>query len=304
MNKQRNRLLAAKHSYLEESSHGIAESSMALLETLLEAQQALPKNTLFDDDVFACACKKIDDQKTEARVIQDIGQLIVPSAETLATLGAKHLEILAESVNAVWTNLAPIVKPRPQPDYSVGFTPEAFTPDQLAKLSTINSKQLSGDKSLFMATEDLCFPFLACEAKSGSVPLDIADGQNAHSMTLAVRGVAELFRAVSREGEVDGQILAFSVSYNNRVVRIYGHYPVIDGETINYHRHLIHEFLFTGYNGKEKWTTYRFTRNIYDLWMPIHFRNICSALDQLPPDYQLDIPSLSATQEPQDSEKS
>jgi hypothetical protein len=46
-------------------------------------------------------------------------------------------------------------------------------------------------------------------------------------------------------------------------------------------------------DGKEKWTAYRFTKNVYDTWMPKHFENICSAIDQLPPDLNFDIPPLS-----------
>jgi hypothetical protein len=33
-------------------------------------------------------------RQNEARAVQDITRLIVPSAETLATFGAKHLEVL------------------------------------------------------------------------------------------------------------------------------------------------------------------------------------------------------------------
>lgn len=74
------------------------------------------------------------------------------------------------------------------------------------------------------------FPFLICEVKCGAIALDIADRQNAHSMTMAVRGIIELFRLVKREKELYREILAFLVSYNNRTVRIYGHYPVINGK--------------------------------------------------------------------------
>ena len=42
-----------------------------------------------------------------------------------------------------------------------------------------------------------------CEVKCGAAALDIADRQNAHSMTLAVRGIVELFRAVKREDKVN-----------------------------------------------------------------------------------------------------
>ena len=101
---------------------------------------------------------------------------------------------------------------------------------------------IAGDQSLFMATYYIYFPFLTCEVKCGAAALDIANRQNAYSMTLAVRGIVELFRAVDREDEVNRRILAFSVSYDHRSVRIYGHYPVIAEKDIHYYRHPIHDF--------------------------------------------------------------
>lgn len=64
-------------------------------------------------------------------------------------------------------------------------------------------------------------------------------------MTIAVGSVVELYEAVKREKELDREILAFSVSPDHRSVRIYGHYPVIDGEEVTYYRHPVHEFSFT-----------------------------------------------------------
>lgn len=150
-----------------------------------------------------------------------------------------------------------------------------------------------GDQSFFMATFYMYFPFLTCEVKCGAAALDIADRQNTHSMTVAVRAVTELFRAVKREDEVNWQILAFSISHDNRSAQIYGHYPVIDGKDIKYYRHPIHAFCFTALGGREKWTVYRLTTNIYDEWMPAHFEKICSAIDQLPSDLDFDVPLLS-----------
>jgi hypothetical protein len=144
-----------------------------------------------------------------------------------------------------------------------------------------------------MATYYMYFPFLTCEVKCGAAALDIADRQNAHSMTLAVRGIVELFRAVEREDEINRKILAFSVSHDHTSVRIYGHYPVIAGKDTKYYRHPIHKFDFTALDGQDKWTAYRFTKNVYDTWMPKHFENICSAIDQLPSDLDFDVPPLS-----------
>jgi hypothetical protein len=99
---------------------------------------------------------------------------------------------------------------------------------------------------------------------------------------MAVRGVVELLRLVKREKELHREILAFSISHDHRSVRIYGHYPVIEGEKTTYYRHPIHTFDFTALEGKEKWTAYKFTKNVYDVWMLAHFKRLCSAIDALP----------------------
>ncbi|MCJ1345115.1 hypothetical protein MMC31_003320 [Peltigera leucophlebia] len=80
-------------------------------------------------------------------------------------------------------------------------------------------------------------------------------------MTLAVRGVVELFRLVKREKELHRAILAFSISHDHATVRIYGYYPVIGGNKTTFYRHPIHKFDFTTLDGKEKWTAYKFTKN-------------------------------------------
>lgn len=85
-----------------------------------------------------------------------------------------------------------------------------------------------------MATWQMYFPFLTCEVKCGATALDVADQQNAHSMTMAAKGVVKLFRLVGREKEFHREILAFSISHNDRRVRIYGHYPIINGKDTTY----------------------------------------------------------------------
>ncbi|KAJ8129135.1 hypothetical protein O1611_g4498 [Lasiodiplodia mahajangana] len=284
-------LLETKGSYLTTAPIGLADASHALIQPLLEKTQPVPRNTLFRDDIFKTTCRNLHN-KNKARIIRDIGRLVVPSAETLATFGAKHLGILTESVDEEWDNSIPFTGTCPRPDYSVGFNREAFTEDQLAKLSPLIGDFLTGDQSFFMSTYYMYFPFLTCEVQSGAGSLDIADRKNAHSMALAVRAVAELFRALKREDEVHRQILGFSISHDDRWVRIYGHYPVIDGKNTRYYRHPIYESSFLTCGGKEKWAAYRFTRNVYDVWVPAHFKMICSAIDQLPSNLDFDVASL------------
>jgi hypothetical protein len=147
----------------------------------------------------------------------------------------------------------------------VGFGRSAFTDDQFDKPKPFVGEVTDNFTSHFMATWQMYFPFLTCEVKCGAAALDIADRQNAHSMTIAVRGIVDLFRLVKREKELHQEILAFSISHDHRTVRIYGHYPVIDGNKTNFYRHPLRTFDFTELDGKEKWTIYKFTKSVYDI---------------------------------------
>ncbi|KAF5128594.1 hypothetical protein E5D57_009535 [Metarhizium anisopliae] len=287
-------LLVTKGVFMHKSKLDITSGSKTLCENLLENNQPVPENSLFDNDRFESTCQKIH-SRNKARIIQDISRLIVPSAESLATMGAIHLKNLVETVNEGWDNSIPLTGTRPQPDYAVGFRRDAFTEDQLNKLSPFVGDFIAGDLSFFMATYYMYFPFLACEVNCGTAALDDGDRQNAHTVTLAARGIVELFRLVNREEELHRQILSFSISHDYCSVRLYGYYPVIDGKDTKYFRHLIHRFDFTALDGKEKWTAYRFTKNIYDLWMPEHFKKICSAIDQLPAEIDFSVSARSDT---------
>jgi hypothetical protein len=139
-------------------------------------------------------------------------------------------------------------------------------------------------------------PFLTYKVKCSAAALDIADRQNAHSITVAVRGVVELFRLVGREKELHREILAFSISHDDRTVRIYGHYPMINRKDATYYRHTIYTFDFTALDGKEKWTAYKFTKNVYDTWMPTHFRRIYSVIDKLPDDINFEVSELHSSE--------
>ncbi len=76
---------------------------------------------------------------------------------------------------------------------------------------------------------------------------DVAHRQNAHSMTVAVKGIVELFKAVKRKKELHQEILAFSISHDHRSVRLYGQYAV---DKTTFYRHPIHEL-----NSQSKFTT-------------------------------------------------
>lgn len=289
-------LLATKGSFMEKSDFGITTSSKSMCYSLLQREQAVPQDSLFRDDLFDKTCRNLQD-RNEAMVIRDIALLIVPSAQILATYGATHLNHLSECVNQGWNAAIPFQGTRPQPDYSVGFGRSTFTEQQLEKLEPLVGDILYDSKltTFFMATHRMYFPFLTCEVKCGAAALDIADRQNAHSMTIAVKGVVELYRAVKREKELHREILAFSISHDHRAVRIYGHYPIIEGDKITFYRHPICDFGFT-VDGIDKWTAYKFTKNVYDVWVPTHLERICSVIDQLPPNINFEVSQGSELQ--------
>lgn len=280
-------LLAAKGSFMEKSDLGVTNTSLSSYKTLLNSDQTVPTNSLFRDDVFEATCRSVQD-RNESRVIRSISPCIVPSAEDLAIMGATKLKCLIENVNEGWAGSIPVEGPRPQPDYSVGFRRSAFTEEQLNRLDPLKGSVF--DTSFFVATFRVYFPFLTCEVKCGAAALDVADRQNAHSMTIAVRGVVELYKAVKREKELNREILAFSISHDHRSVRIYGHYAVIDDKQTTFYRHPIKMLDITSEEGKEKWSTYKFTKNVYDIWMPTYLRRICSAIDQLPSSLDFEVP--------------
>jgi hypothetical protein len=64
-------LLETKGSFMRKSDLGIADTSKTVCRTLLEAQQIVPEDSLFQDDLFDETCEMIQD-RNEAKVIQDI----------------------------------------------------------------------------------------------------------------------------------------------------------------------------------------------------------------------------------------
>lgn len=233
-------LLKRFGSILKDSKLGVTAGSRMLCEYLLHTDQPLPLDSLFSDTATFHSICQIISGRSETRVLRDLTPLLVPSAENMAVYASTDgLDCLVESLNEGWNCSLPLTKPRPQPDFSIGFGEEAFTEEQLATLELLVGDRLTGVQSYFMATEYMFLPFLTCEVKCGAVGLRTAEFQNAHSMTLAVRGVVQLFRQVHREQELHRRIVAFSVSHDDSNVRLYGHYAEIHGQKTQYYRHKI-----------------------------------------------------------------
>jgi hypothetical protein len=71
-------------------------------------------------------------------------------------------------------------------------------------------------------------------------------------MILVVRDIIELFRIIKREKEFYQEILAFLVSYNHWIIKIYSYYPIIDREKTTFYRYVIYTFDFIILDSKEK----------------------------------------------------
>ena len=146
--------------------------------------------------------------------------------------------------------------------------------------------------SFFMVTWQMYFLFLMCEVKCGAVVLDIADQQNAYSMTITVRAIVELFRLIKYEQEINQEILAFLISHNYWIVRIYGHYPMINEKDTTFYYYPIHTFDFIALDSKDKQTAYKFIKSIYNIWVPIYFKRICLAINQIPFNMDFNVSEL------------
>ena len=279
-------------SYMRTALVKVTDASSKLCDKLLSTEQTVPGNTVFRDDLIVEACESLRG-KNEALTVRRISPLICPSPLDIKLHDGKDYSHLDESVNEGWNCAIPFISPRPQPDHSVGFDRFAFSDSQLQKLTPFVGDIPDQYTSYFMGTGRMYFPFLTCEVKSGSSALEVADRQNAHSMTVAVRGVIELFKYVKREKELDREILGFSISHDNLCASIYGHYASITEDGIKYWRHPLSAVVIIKQAGKERWIPYKFVKNLYATWVPLHLARIRSAIDDLPSGIDFGITEVS-----------
>lgn len=221
----------------------------------------------------------------EARLQRDIMPWIVPSAENLHFSGAIDRDYIGEEVDTEWSRCETMGASKPKPDFAAGLKRSAFSTEENVKLQNYCTVQRP-----YLFTRYLAFPFLMCEAKTGMVGLDQADTQNVHSASIATRAILSLYistfgRAHENTRDLFGRVLVFSVSHNNRVVNLYGHYAVPDGtegqDSFRYFRHDIAMFSLTLYEGKERFKAYAFIKNLYDRFAPQHFSRISKAVQAM-----------------------
>ncbi|KAK8152332.1 hypothetical protein BC567DRAFT_146769, partial [Phyllosticta citribraziliensis] len=133
-----------------------SDTSKNVFQSLLETGQKVPSESRFDDDKFQTTISRLEGHH-EARIIKDIGYLVVASAEDLATAGHKDLKNLVETVDEPWSSCIKTCDLVPKPHYAVGFHWKAFSDDQLRVLDR------EEQRCKFRVSPSLYFPFLACQ---------------------------------------------------------------------------------------------------------------------------------------------
>jgi hypothetical protein len=64
---------------------------------------------------------------------------------------------------------------------------------------------------------------------------------------------------------------------------------MINENKTTFYRYSIRKFNFTELDGKEKWTAYKFIKNVYDIWIPTYLKRICLIINDLPSDLDFKI---------------
>ncbi|KAK5311994.1 hypothetical protein LTR93_011507 [Exophiala xenobiotica] len=254
-------VLETKGSFMRPSDAGLVKEDKILCEKLLYTHQPRPDHSLFDD--------RFDKFQTLIR-----GR---PEARNLSISGREEFRGLIEGHNDPWVKGISFYGPRPQPDRTYGFKWSNFTETQRRKL---RFEPL--EKSYYTAREDIYFPFLTSEVKCGKQGLDLADRPNAHSMTVALRGIVDVFRKANRASEVHGRALGYSISHDDRSVRIYARYPEVEGENTLYFRETIKELNVGDEMGEHRRISHQFTLNVCQIFALALLQRLNAMIDELP----------------------
>jgi hypothetical protein len=220
--------------------------------------------------------------RNEAIVNRDVTPIIVPPLASLYIGSNSHLERVVDEVNADWYEQCVLEGPRIRPDLAIGLFSSAFTEAEIDKLqrykSVYNWTQFTGH---------MYFPFLMCEVKCGNEGLNAADRQNMHSCSVAVRALlrieqeADKYRSEKKLESLNGQVIVFSISHDQRDARLYGHYAIVRGEKWTYYRYHIGTFNIL-MSQKDLLAIYNFVQNVLESHVPNHVQRLQDALSAIP----------------------
>ena len=220
--------------------------------------------------------------RNEALVNREVTPMLVPRITLTYLDGANHLEHVVDEVNAGWDERCVLAGPRIHPDLAIGLYSSAFTSEEIDKLNNYTAVD-----NWTRFTGDMYFPFLMCEVKCGREGLDMADRQNMHSCSVALRALlrieeeADKYRLEKMLASLNGQILVFSISHDQKDARLYGHYATIHEEKWTYHRYSIDSFkLFP--KRDEILALHNYVHNILKTHLPTHVQRLKDALAAFP----------------------
>lgn len=219
--------------------------------------------------------------RNEAIVNRDVTSMIIPSITSLYFGGDKSLEHVIDEVNADWYEQCILIGPRIRPDLAIGLFSSAFTEEEFEKM-----RRYSSVDNWTQMTTHMFFPFFMGEVKCGRESLNIADRQNMHSCSVAVRALlrieqeADRYRPEKKMDSLNRQVLVFSISHDQQDARLHGHYATVEGDKWTYHRYRIRKFDL--FDNSSLLAVHNFVRNILKLYLPKHLRRLKDAVAALP----------------------
>ncbi|PYI04442.1 hypothetical protein BO78DRAFT_271847, partial [Aspergillus sclerotiicarbonarius CBS 121057] len=245
---------------------GPVPEDLDFCEALFEKECPIPEDTMFEP-------ARIDEFRSglfgqsATRLLIDLHPLLFPGANVQVIRGRRDLAPVIDGYNDVWAKSEEIFGRKPQPSHTRGLRLSMLNDTQRFKLEIE-----PGETSLYAATENIFFPYLVGQVRGDLEPLDRADEEAVHCMSIALRGLVHLARMAGRAESVHRRILGFSILHDVHTVSIYGFYPVIEGERTSYCRRLIRQFPL--WKESTKWTCYRFVYNIDEDFLPLHTARI------------------------------
>ena len=292
-----------------ESSILIRKESKELCNSYLDERYAAASTSVFSFEQFDKVLNRVQNLN-EARIQRDVTPWVVPSAETLIIQGQLQQDWIGEELDCEWIRCAPLGSTTPKPDYTAGLRRDSFTKNEIAKLENYATSTRP-----FNFTPGLCFPFLVCEVKSGERGLNEAHRQNLHSASIAVRALVSLYQAAFgttapyRVQELFGQVLIFSVSHDNDMVYLYGHFAVADPTIENglkFYRYPVKVCSLSVQDGADRMQPYNFVMNLYKKFAAEHRQRIKDAVAALPavaPRAGLDLAYTESIMDPSNLEE-
>jgi len=269
-------VMESKGSHMRDSSDGPMQEDVDFYHGLLAEIAPLPDDPLWEPH-HVLQLRSLLQERSELRVCIDLHPRLVPSSEILALQRPNQFDDLVEGHNDRWVDAIVFYKKLPQPDRTKAYRPSAFTDVERRKLGIV-----PGCASWFTTREGMLFPYFTCEVKCGKEALTIADRANLNSMTIALRIVVELHRRAGNLMAIHRKILGFSMSHDDGIVRIYAHYPHVDGDSTTYWRRTIREFSYADKDAQERATAYTFVWNVDTKFAPTHLERLKQAISHLP----------------------